>query len=239
MMNKLKIILPVLVCLVAVCYPFVVKASNNTDPTVTPVYDSECTKLVLLGSYTDTDGKTQSMYDSVTGYPLCNDTCQYNIIYGTNGARKTGAFCAYGHDDTLLTLKIQSSTADVENSALVWVRAGIYAVMGVSALLLVLYGLYGWYLRAMSEGQEEKIRESLKIYKNAIIGGLMVFAAVAITQLVFYIIGVTDSVFEFNFIPRVGSEVTVTKDDVGRYCYSTQTDTSGKYECVNNQWTAK
>lgn len=222
-------------------------AAETPTPTITKdperiVYDPECTKFLIVGEYENAAGEKINAYEG--GVPFCNDRCRYNIIYNDVGGRRPGTFCVYGsetdplflNDEVNLSLPIE---IPAEDAILIWIRSGIYAVMGVTSLALILYGLYGWYLRAMSEGEEEKIRLSVNIYKNAIIGGIIVFLAALVTQLVFMFLGVTESILEFNFIPKSGYEVEVTDQDTGRLCYENQTDVNGVFECIENKWVKK
>lgn len=232
-------------------FPLVVSSvfaagSPTPSPTKDPeriVYDPECTKFLIVGEYVNPEGERIDAYDE-NGKPFCNDRCQYKVIYNENGGRRPGIFCEFesetkpldlgGEVDLNLPIEIPA-----EDAILIWIRGGIYAIMGATSLALILLGLYGWYLRAMSEGEEEKIRQSIKVYQNAIIGGIIVFLAALITQFVFMLLGVTESILEFNFIPKSGYEVEVTEKDIGRYCYETQLDKNNEYECVDYKWQKK
>lgn len=203
------------------------------------IVDGECTKYIILGSYVNANGDQVESIDK-DGKPFCNDTCRKSLII-SNGTRIANKFCVYGSTEETTTINGIDLSLPLEpskeDSALMWLRAGVYAVMGLTGLGLILYGLYGWYLRAMSEGSEDKIKESYNIYKNAIIGAIIVFSAVVIAQVVFNLVGLTESVFEFNFIPKAGYTVDVEDTDTGRYCYSNQVDRNGDYKCIYNKWT--
>jgi hypothetical protein len=122
-----------------------------------------------------------------------------------------------------------------EDAALIYLRSGLYVVMGLAGLLLILYGLYGWYIRSMSAGNPDKVQLSMSIFKNALIGGIMVVMAVIIIQMIYSFLGITQGAFDFNFIPKIGTTVTINEIDVGRKCYSNQTDTNG-HTCVDGKW---
>jgi energy-coupling factor transporter transmembrane protein EcfT len=123
-----------------------------------------------------------------------------------------------------------------EDAALIYLRAGLFAAFSIASLLVVLYGLYGWYVRSMSGGNPDKVSESMSIYKNAIIGVVIIFSSLIIIQIVYVLIGITQSPFDFNFIPKIGRSVSVTEGDVGRKCYSSQKDSNNRYECVDGVW---
>jgi hypothetical protein len=126
-----------------------------------------------------------------------------------------------------------------EDAAMIYIRAGIFAILGATGLLVIFYGLYGWYKRAMSEGNPDKVEEAFKIYKNAILGTIIVAMSFGIVQIVFMLLGVTNSVFEFTFIPKSGFTVEVRDSDVGRTCYPEQKDKSsegGTHVCIDNKW---
>ena len=92
----------------------------------------------------------------------------------------------------------------------------------------------------MSEGNPEKVAASMKVYQNTIIGVVICFMAVIITQLVFLAVGITASPFEFNIIPKYGYKVKVTLEDEGRYCFVGQVDISKNgFKCDpdTNKWT--
>jgi hypothetical protein len=208
---------------------------NAVTPTPDPVYDYECAKMTLL---------SKSGVDPETGKPLCNLFCEREQIYPEVGIRNT-MFCPYGFK----TGAVEGSTlfanylfneffVPQEDAALIYIRSGLYVVMGIAGLLLVLYGLYGWYVRSMSAGTPDKVQLSMSIFKNAIIGGILMVVAVVIVQLVYSVMGITQGAFDFNFIPKIGTVVTITDEDAGRRCYSNQTDTNG-HDCVEGKWSIK
>lgn len=222
-----------------------VKAAGTATPYPTQdpaeiVVDTNCAKAILEGIAIDANNQ-----------PICNTSCVRGIIYdGPDYTTPNGHYCVYGSTSTgavdtggsLIVLStLGALKPSQQNTVLIYVRGAIYLVLGAGSLAVILYGLYGWYLRAMSEGNPDKIAESVKVYKNAVIGIIIIIAAIIIAQLTFVFMGVTDSPFEFDFIPISGYEVVVTPNDVGRYCYSNQIDTTGVYQCdpATNKWAKK
>lgn len=212
--------------------------ADTTAPSGTDViFDADCQRLILTGGNLTSDGK-----------PACNINCQRQILYdGPDFATKNGQFCSYGSTSVKGSINNSNYLPDAKypigksqpDSFMIYIRGALIAVLGITGLGVILLGLYGWYLRAMSEGNPEKIEESVKVYKNAIIGAIIVASSALIVQMIFIFIGVTDSVFDFNFIPKYGYTVQVTDNDAGRYCFSSQVDkdsTGGSYKCVDNRW---
>ena len=197
-----------------------------------PVYDYLCQQKTLLSS----DG----VY--ANGKPKCNLFCERGQIYSEEGARND-KFCPYGSKTGVVdgaTLfagyKANEFFIPQEDAALIYLRAGLYVVMGLAGLLLVLYGLYGWYVRSMSAGNPDKVQLSMSIFKNAIIGGILMVVAVVVVQLVYSIMGITQGAFDFNFFPKIGTIVTITETDIGRRCYSNQTDTNNHTCGTDGKW---
>jgi len=173
----------------------------------------------------------------VNGHPICNRTCLESII-------ESDSYCQYGYEDMLggswigddLNIPLNIGPVD---AAFIYIRAALYAVMGAVALAVVLYGLYGWYQHAMSEGKPDKLELVRKIYTNAIIGAIIVVASFLVVQILATFFGVTSSLFEIDFIPKSGYTVEVREKDVGRVCFEKQVDKSaegGSYTCVDGKW---
>ena len=202
------------------------------------VIDTTCLKAIIEGK----------AIDSTTNEPTCNRYCQRKILYmSPDYTTPSGNYCVFSFTDKVatdstgkvLTLELIAPLQPLaEDTVLIYIRGGIYLIMGGSSLAVILYGLYGWYLRAMSEGNPEKVAESVKVYKNAIIGIIIIFSALVITQLLFLFLGITDGPFDFNFIPKAGYLVDVTDADLGRFCFSNQMDKNKTYTCdpTTNKW---
>ena len=213
-----------------VAFPFG-KIFAAPAPTPDPVYDYECAKMTLLStSGVDASGK-----------PLCNLFCERLEIYSAEGVRNT-KYCPYGsktgavEGSTLFTGYVYNEFfIPPEDAAIIYLRSGLYVVMGIAGLLLVLYGLYGWYVRSMSAGNPDKVQLSMSIFKNALIGGVLMVVAVVIVQLVYSVMGITQGAFDFNFIPKIGTHVTITDQDIGRRCYTNQVDSNG-HVCTDGKW---
>ena len=203
---------------------FFVKALSTTPTDV--IYDYECQRRILLS----TTGK------DADGNPKCNVFCSKAKIF-TDGIRND-QFCKFNSvsETTTLDAKTIDYFIPPEDAMLIYLRAGLYAFFSFGALTVVLYGIYGWYVRSMSGGNPEKVALSMSIYKNAILGMVMIFSAFAIIQLVYVFIGISASPFDFNFIPRICLHCDVKSSDVGRQCWANQSDINGKYKCVDEKW---
>jgi len=230
-MKKLSIIGLFIVGVILLLPAFTVKAVSPTLDPDEPVFDYECKQRVLLSEQgVDANGR-----------PKCNDYCKRGLIY-TAGSRNN-MFCIYGStqitaDGTALfgaDFTVPEFFIPQEDAALIYLRSGLFVTFGLSGLLLVLYGLYGWYVRSMSGGNPDKVALSMSIFKNALIGGVLVVVAVVIVQLVYSFMGITQGSFDFNFIPKIGTNVTIDDNDIGRKCYSNQRDSNG-HTCVDGRW---
>lgn len=220
-----KIILFVLILLSSVSNIYATGADPTPDPNEV-ILDYECARRIIV--------EPSIMVD---GHPICNRTCIRSIV-------ESGSYCVWGSDSTEAgswggdDLNIPLNIGPVD-AAFIYIRAALYAVMGAVALAVVLYGLYGWYQHAMSEGKPDKLELVRKIYTNAIIGAIIVVASFLVVQILATFFGVTSSLFEIDFIPKSGYTVEVREKDVGRVCFEKQVDKSaegGSYTCVDGKW---
>ncbi len=210
--------------------------AEEVDPAEEIITDADCVRAVFTGEAIDPE----------TNKPYCNTLCQKQILNDPpDYITKNGRFCEFGSTSeqgetpdgkAYLPDAKYPIAASQDDSILIYIRGAIYAVMGISGLAVILMGLYGWYLRSMSEGNPDKVEEVMKVYKNAIIGTIIVFMAVVIMQIFFTIMGITESIFDFNFIPKYGYVVNVKEMDIGRYCFENQIDKDGEFSCVDNKW---
>jgi hypothetical protein len=211
------------------------KAATTTDP-LNPdeiILDADCSRYLLFA--------TDAYTNDTPPKPKCNIMCKRSIMYDSPDYQyKNGNYCVYGDPNTQASGTLTSINTPIppapEDATMIYIRAAIYALIGATSLLVILYGLYGWYKYAMSEGNPDKVGESRKIFKNAIIGTIIIVMSFSAVQLIFTLLGVTDSVFEFTFIPKAGFKVTVKDSDVGRFCYPEQKDKTGAHTCVDNKW---
>jgi len=186
------------------------------------IVDPECARRLLIG---------EGIFDD-EGKPICNSRCKRSIV-------EARQYCEYGTTDSPrvwdqdLSIPIEVGSSD---ALLIYLRAAIYAVLGLVALGVILFGIFGWYKHAMSEGNPEKVQEVRKIYTNAIIGAIIVIMSFVVVQLLSNFLGVTDSVFDFTFIPKSGYTVEVSEFDTGRVCYEQQIDKDGSHSCVEGKW---
>jgi hypothetical protein len=199
---------------------------------VPAIFDYECQRRTLLSE--------QGVDEN--GNPKCNLFCDKSEIF-TDGVRND-LFCPYGEKTGAKpSSEIFGSDYAVneffipqEDAAIIYLRSGFYVVLGLAGLLVILYGLYGWYVRSMSAGSPDKVELSMSIFKNALIGSVMIIIAVVVVQLVYSFLGITQGAFDFNFIPKIGTMVDVNETDIGRKCYTNQSDINGQLECVEGQW---
>jgi hypothetical protein len=215
--------------LILLLSPIFFVSAAGTTPTVDPnevITDYECARRIIV--------EPSIMVD---GHPICNRTCLRTIV-------DSGSYCVWGSDTSVggnwdgddLNIPLNIGPVD---AAFIYIRAALYAVMGAVALAVVLYGLYGWYQHAMSEGKPDKLELVRKIYTNAIIGAVIVIASFLVVQILATFFGVTTSLFEIDFIPKSGYTVEVREKDVGRVCFEKQVDKSsegGMHTCVDGKW---
>jgi hypothetical protein len=196
--------------------------------TVTPTdveFDYKCEGLLFSPEYKDSSGN-----------PICNRYCSHALIF--DGEARNNKLCKFGSVDEVFvsTALLPKFFIPQEDAALIYIRAGLMAILGGGGLLVVLYGLYGWYVRSMSGGNPEKVALSMSIYKNAILGVIIIFSSFVIVQMLFVFLGIMQSPLDVSFIPKIGYIVDVKENDIGRKCYSLQSDANGIYKCVDNLW---
>lgn len=122
------------------------------------------------------------------------------------------------------------------------IRLILFGVFSVMGLLSIGYGFYGMYVRSTAQDSAEKVELSNKIYKNAILGVIISFSAVIIMQIIALLLGVSGSLFTFNLVPKQGTNVTLTEDDLSGYCLDGQIgiiegNAAAGYVCENGAWT--
>lgn len=221
-MKKILNIFTFLILAVSVLQvsPIVKASSSNTDEVV---FDPKCAQQIVLGS--------EKVY-SPDGKPICNNRCLSSII-------ENNQYCKFGTTDQAvawdqdLTIPLEIASSD---ALLIYLRAGLYAVLGLVSLGVVVFGIFGWYKHAMSEGNAEKVQEVKKIYTNAIIGAIIVLMSFVVVQMLSNFLGVTESVFDFSFIPKSGYTVNVLDGDTGRVCYEPQKDKDNSHSCIDGKW---
>lgn len=203
--------------------------SSIIIPTVDPnkvIIDNECIRRILI------DPKAKD----ADGNPVCNRRCQKWIV-------DSGFYCVYGSEDVTGSKwedqPGENLTGGSPDMLLIYIRAGLYVVLAGVSIAMVLYGIYGWYSFAMSQGDPEKVKNARKIYTNAAIGGIIVLVSFIIVQLLGVFFGVTSSVLDFSFIPKSGLIVNVRDTDIGRSCFSEQVDVNDIYECIDGKWQKK
>lgn len=217
--NIFTLVIIIFSFLQAASFPIIAESTNSPEDIIV---DPECARRLLVG---------EGVFDD-EGKPICNSRCKRSIL-------DAGKYCEYGTTDSGIVwdqdLSIPLEVGGTE-ALLIYLRAAIYAVLGLVALGVVLFGIYGWYKHAMSEGNPEKVQEVRKIYTNAIIGAIIVIMSFVVVQLLSNFLGVTESVFDFSFIPKSGYSVDVTESDTGRACFEQQIDKDSSHSCVDGKW---
>ncbi len=77
-------------------------------------------------------------------------------------------------------------------------RTIIGAVFGLMIVLAVLYGFYGIYVRSTAGDNEDKMKESVTIFKNAVLGAVSSIGVLVIMQIISVLLGL-GNIWEFNF----------------------------------------
>jgi hypothetical protein len=222
-MKKIISIFTIFWILVA---PVLVQGAGLAPDPNEVIFDDECARRLVMAT----------TIPGTVYVPQCNKYCIRSIVSGEG-------YCIYGSEnvrggywDVDLELPIQPGPVD---AAFIYIRAALYAVMGAIAVAVILYGLYGWYMHAMSEGKPDKLEVVKKIYTNAVIGAIIVLCSFVVVQILATFFGVTESLFEMSFIPKSGFLVEVRDKDIGRVCFEEQQDKSsegGTHTCVDGRW---
>jgi hypothetical protein len=169
---------------------------------------------------TDQDCVTYNLIRPANVAETCNNICQVTCLNSVAiGGGKS--HCSPGTTDncngTIPTECALSSIKDFFTFAGVVIPADkvvqyfsrvlLMGAYSLAALLSIVYGVYGVYKRSFSEGNAEKVEESMKIFKNAIIGIIIVFMSVVVVQIGSTFLGVTSNPFDFSLVP-VGTKGT-------------------------------
>ena len=220
-------------------------APTTVRPTANPediVPDYECINKQVLGL---TGTVTRSLFYR------CSKSCPRKCLYAKPDFRiRIDGFCLKaeytdeyycdGYDSSEVPLsssldKINILNVEVDRSILILFRRAILLVMGGAGLIIIGFGLFATYKYSMSEGNQEKVQEAMKIFKGLIIGAIITFSGVLFIQISALVTGVTGSLFDFNFMPRTGRVIYLYETDIGTTCFLEQKAStelgSMKYMC--------
>ncbi|HLD03841.1 MAG TPA: hypothetical protein VJC17_03660 [Candidatus Dojkabacteria bacterium] len=215
-------------------------ATPIPTPTKGPGVDPKCAAYLLTHDY------------SVT--PPCNEVCASSCLelgrsckYVDGDIVKTNNIC-FDLEETALdpvTGSLNIFGIDIPYDKAIWVlsRAGLLLVFAVISLISIGLVIQAMYLRSTSQGEPEKIEESAKIFRNAVIGLVITFGAVLITQVFALFVGISDSIFDLTVIPKLGLIVKLSPEEIEKQvCRPEQKGVQEGvgnlfvYICENNKW---
>lgn len=236
-----KKLLKINVFLIAFLILISVSVSAEQEDTIQE--DFRCTQL-LIQTNPDVD-------------PICNRTC-------TTRCLNIGFSCPYGNSDPDNGGCIDLADQEIENPDAIeyfnfiginwgpinkavprFVRLILFTFFSFESLMAIGYGIYGMWVRTTAQDSPEKVEESTKIYKNAIIGVAIGLGGVIFIQIAALIAGLEGNVFSFNFFPPQGAVVELEQGDVKNgICNDGQVGQVlvngvliGEYLCEDGRWT--
>ena len=92
------------------------------------------------------------------------------------------------------------------------VRTFMTIALGALVLGTIFYGIYGIYVRSTAGADENKIKESVAIFKNAMLAILITVGALVLVQILSIFLGL-GNVWEFTFSNEAGQEAPAGKFD--------------------------
>ena len=188
-------------------------ATPIPTPTKSPGVDSKCVTYLLTHDY--------------TGNPPCNEVCDGSCLeldrsckYVDGTFIKTNDQC-FDLEETALTPVTDSINIfgiDIPYDKAIWVlsRAGLLLIFAVISLISIGLVIQAMYLRTTSQGEPEKIEESTKIFRNAVLGLVISFGAILLTQVFALFLGISDSIFDLTVIPKLGLIVKLTPEEIDK-----------------------
>ena len=209
-MKKLLSVL-IIFTVLAFFLPQIIFAAGIPTPTPKSDVDPKCVAYLLTHTF-------------IT-HPPCNETCSEICLNEGRSCRYVDGILVTSNDQCIdLEESGVTPIADAINvfgidipydkAVLVLGRAGLMLVFILIGLASIGLGFYAMYLRSSSQGEPEKIEESTKVFKNTIIGLIISFTAVLLIQVVALSVGISDSIFDLTFIPKLGTVVKITPDDL-------------------------
>jgi hypothetical protein len=203
----------------------------------TIVPDPKCISIML--SITD---------DPATTLIPCNTKCHYECIQQNKGCEYMIPSRCKDLSDFLKQAVTKTESLNIfgidfgptEQAVPSVLRLVVLLMMGIIALLSIVYGLYSGFVRSTALDSAEKVEQSYKIAKNTILGVVIAFAGVIIVQIVALLTGVEGSIFAFNLVPKQGignvGDITEYERQYGA-CLPEQTANGGlKCEKVDGRW---
>lgn len=106
----------------------------------------------------------------------------------------TGTGTGSGIDTNFFGIEL---TPDQEGVARV-VRSGITVAFGLLVVLSVFYGIWGIYVRSTASDNEEKMKESVKIFKNAVLGLVITVVGFIVVEILSLLLGL-GNIWELTF----------------------------------------
>ncbi|HEC65756.1 MAG TPA: hypothetical protein ENI23_10700 [bacterium] len=82
-------------------------------------------------------------------------------------------------------IEFTSTQADLAR----YVRSGLTIALGLLVTGAVFYGFYGMYVRTTAGDNEEKLKQSVSIFKNAILGIVIAFGGIFLIQIISSLLG--------------------------------------------------
>jgi hypothetical protein len=193
------------------------------------VVDYECINAKLLGA------RDAGMV------ALCSRLCPRKYLYESPDyivrkltyciADKSNATLPYAEKPMSSDTEIEFSSKiknvnlfglEVDRAILLLVRRVMLLIFAAAGLIDVAMGIFATYKYSLSEGNQEKIQEAVKIFKSLLIGTVVIFAGVVLIQIASMLTGVTGTLLDFDFVPRTGKIVFLYNEDEGRKCFIEQ-----------------
>ncbi len=162
----------------------------------------------------------------VTAKALDQDCVRRAILAGKDPATECPTVSATPTTTIFVT---DCSTGSAPECAAMLVRMAISVGIGVLFLVAVGYGIYGMIIRTTAGDNEEKLKESVKIFKNALLGIVITAVGLVIVQMISVLLGL-GNIWEFNF-----STPSVTCSQPQPPAVETPNCTR-PYTCSNGRW---
>jgi hypothetical protein len=212
------------------------------------IVDYECVSARLLGSSNkDMSGKCsklcyrKNLYSRDSRFKVRTNTyCTGTVINNDYANQKAPYITVDMGNDTQTLNEFKDTTnlnllgMDVDRSMLLLVRRIMLGIFGIAGLVDVAMGIWATYKYSLSNGNQEKIQESVKIFKSLVIGTIVIFAGVSLIQVASMLTGLTGALLDFDFVPRSGRVVFLYKEDAGRKCFIEQIpDSAGEQLTCN------
>lgn len=197
--------------------------TSNTDTDI--VVDPNCSALLFVDPEAD-----------------CNLTCEYRCIASGDGCEKDDPTACKTVEQTTdqIADNINFSGIDFgppERAIPSLIRMLLTAVMGLISVAAIIMGIYGMIVRTTAAESPEKIEESAKIFRNAIIGVVISSMGILMIQIIVLLLGITQGLFDFNFVPVDIEDLAAACGDgqIG-YVKDASVGDVANYICRSEQW---